>query len=202
MIDGDPWAGWRDMTDTQQPGQWVQVDMQKPQTFNKITLDNTWALWDTPASYAVSVSDDGQTWSPPIATGPGTLGITTITFPRQTARYLRITQTGTNPSYPLVHLRTGCLQQPMTFRGDVPGSSSFLIMKSEFGQNLNFSACAATPTPTVASPMVWRTPPCPRRPRSQGNAQRRSPGPSCLPADRVAGGTRQTSKSKDCPRPR
>ena len=99
MIDGDPWTGWRDMTDTLRPGQWVLVDMQKPQTFNKLTLDNTWALWDTPVGYAVSVSNDGQTWSEPIASGPGTLGITTITFPPQTARYLRITQTGTNTTH-------------------------------------------------------------------------------------------------------
>lgn len=99
MIDGDPWTGWRDMTDTLRPGQWVQVDMQKPQTFNKITLDNTWALWDSPVACAVSVSNDGQTWSEPVATSPGALGITTITFPAQTARYLRVTQTGTNPAH-------------------------------------------------------------------------------------------------------
>jgi hypothetical protein len=98
-IDGDHWTGWRDMTETQYPGQWFQVDMQQARTFDKIVLDTTWALWDTPERYAVSVSQDGQTWSDPIATGSGSLGITTITCEPQTARYIRITQTGTNETY-------------------------------------------------------------------------------------------------------
>ena len=98
-IDGDHWTGWRDMTKTQYPGQWFQVDMQQRQAFDKIVLDNTWALWDSPQEYAVTVSDDGANWSAPIAVGRGQLGITTITFPRQTARWIRITQTGANPTY-------------------------------------------------------------------------------------------------------
>ncbi len=98
-IDGDAWTGWRDMTPTQYPGQWFQVDMQKEQTFSKIVLDNTWALWDSPAGYSVTVSADGKTWSDPIAKGAGQLGITAIRFPDQKARYLRITQIGTNPKY-------------------------------------------------------------------------------------------------------
>ncbi len=99
MLDGDPWTGWRDMTGKQHPGQWVQVDMQKEQVFSKVTLDNTWALWDFPVGFAVSVSKDGKTWSDPIASGAGNLGVTTISFPRQTARHLRITQTGSSPTY-------------------------------------------------------------------------------------------------------
>ena len=99
-IDGDHWTGWRDMTATNQyPGQWFQVDMRTPQTFSKIVLDNTWALWDSPDKYAVAISDDGTNWGQPVATGSGQLGITTITFPPQTARYLRVTQTGTNALY-------------------------------------------------------------------------------------------------------
>jgi hypothetical protein len=98
-IDGDHWTGWRDMTKVQYDGQWFQVDMKQAQSFDKIVLDNTWALWDSPGHYAVSVSDDGVHWGPPVATGVGELGITTIAFPTQRARYLRITQTGTNPTY-------------------------------------------------------------------------------------------------------
>ena len=123
-IDGDHWTGWRDMTKTQYPGQgtppksptrqsygdgarlcpsreggWFQVDMKQERTFSKIVLDTTWALWDSPDKYSVSVSNDGANWGAPIATGSGQLGITTITFPVQTARYIRITQTGTNATY-------------------------------------------------------------------------------------------------------
>lgn len=98
-IDGDHWTGWRDMTRTQHPGQWFQVDMGRMQVFSKIVLDNTWALWDTPNAYAVAVSPDGITWSDPIASGSGQLGMTTITFPEQKARHIRVTQTGTDARY-------------------------------------------------------------------------------------------------------
>jgi hypothetical protein len=98
-VDGDAWTGWRDMTALQHPGQWFQVDMLRDQTFDKVVLDNTWALWDSPHGYAVTVSEDGAHWSQPIATGSGQLGITSITFPTQTARWLRITQTGSDPTY-------------------------------------------------------------------------------------------------------
>jgi hypothetical protein len=73
--------------------------MKAPQTFYRIVLDNTWALWDSPDKYAVSLSNDGTNWGEPIATGSGHLGITTITFPPQSARYIRITQTGTSTLY-------------------------------------------------------------------------------------------------------
>jgi len=98
-IDGDHWTGWRDMTKLQYPGQRLEVDMQKEQEFNKLVLDNTWAQWDTPTEYSVTISKHGTTWSEPIATGPGQAGITTIRFPMQHARYLRVTQTGTNATY-------------------------------------------------------------------------------------------------------
>jgi hypothetical protein len=98
-IDGDHWTGWRDMTKTQYPGQWFQVDMKRPQTFDKIVLDNTWALWDSPRQYSVAVSLDGTDWSDPIATGAGELGITTIVFPQQTARFIRVMQTGRDAKY-------------------------------------------------------------------------------------------------------
>lgn len=98
-IDGDHWTGWRDMTGKQYAGQWFQVDMRLVQAFDKIVLDNTWALWDSPSQYAVSISNDGINFGRPIATGVGQPGITTISFPRQAARYIRITQTGKNPIY-------------------------------------------------------------------------------------------------------
>lgn len=98
-LDGDYWTGWRDMTSLQHPGQWFQVDMKHPRTFNKIVLDNTWALWDSPNRYAITVSGDGIKWSKPIAQGAGHLGITKITFPSQTSRFIRVTQTGSDPKY-------------------------------------------------------------------------------------------------------
>lgn len=98
-IDGDHWTGWRDMSRTQYPGQWFQVDMKTKQSFDKIVLDNTWALWDSPNQYVVTVSDNGKDWSKPIATGTGKLGINRIVFPTQNARFIRITQTGSDKTY-------------------------------------------------------------------------------------------------------
>jgi len=95
IIDGDHWTGWRTMTD-QVPGQWVVIDMKERQSFNKIVMDTVWAIYDTPAGYAIYVSDDTANWGTPVATGVGERwGITTATFPTKTGRYIKIEQTGT-----------------------------------------------------------------------------------------------------------
>jgi len=95
IIDGDHWTGWRTMTD-QVPGQWVVIDMKQRQSFNKIVMDTVWAIYDTPAGYAIYVSDDTANWGTPVATGVGERwGITAATFPMKTGRYIKIEQTGT-----------------------------------------------------------------------------------------------------------
>jgi hypothetical protein len=95
IIDGDHWTGWRTMTD-QVPGQWVVIVMKQRQSFNKIVMDTVWAIYDTPAGYAIYVSDDKANWGTQVATGTGERwGITTATFPMKTGRYIKIEQTGT-----------------------------------------------------------------------------------------------------------
>ncbi|KAA9036084.1 Bacterial alpha-L-rhamnosidase [Ginsengibacter hankyongi] len=98
-IDGDHWTGWRDMSHKQYAGQWFMIDMKKKQKFNHIVLDNTWALWDSPNHYIVTVSKDGKEWGDPVASGTGKLGITDITFPSQKAQFIKITQTGQDSTY-------------------------------------------------------------------------------------------------------
>jgi hypothetical protein len=105
-IDEDYWTGWRAIDPKkplsesghfkgqQTPGQWLIIDIKKTQSFHKIVLDNTWALYDYPQSYEVYVSNDGAEWGMPVATGAGELGMTTIIFQKKTARYLKIVQTG------------------------------------------------------------------------------------------------------------
>lgn len=94
-IDGDHWTGWRTMGQDQIPGQWFVLDMQKRQKFNRIVMDNTWAVYDTPAGYAIYVSDDGKNWGQPVASGKGgRWGVTTATFESVKARYIKIEQTG------------------------------------------------------------------------------------------------------------
>jgi hypothetical protein len=73
--------------------------MKETRTFERIQLSNTWAQWDSPARYEVTVSNDGLVWGQSIASGTGKPGITSISFPRQTTRYIRVTQTGTDTKY-------------------------------------------------------------------------------------------------------
>ena len=83
------------MTD-QVPGQWVVIDMKERQSFNKIVMDTVWAIYDTPAGYAIYVSDDNTNWGKPVVTGTGERwGITTARFATKTGRYIKIEQTGT-----------------------------------------------------------------------------------------------------------
>jgi len=92
-IDGNAGTRW-DTAGFQTPGQWFQVDMGSAQSFYKLVLDATASPNDYPRGYQVQVSGDGINWGSPAAIGDGSSAITTITFASQTARYIRITQTG------------------------------------------------------------------------------------------------------------
>jgi hypothetical protein len=80
----------------QTPGQTFQVDMQVPRSFSKITLDAGSSAGDFPRAFQVFVSSDGVNWATPIATGTGTAQIVGASFPTQTARFLRVVQTGSS----------------------------------------------------------------------------------------------------------
>jgi len=86
---------------SQANGQWFQVDMTSNQTFSQITLAAPNSNNDYPVGYQVNVSTDGVNWGSPVATGASTQGVPsmTIAFPTQTARYIRITQTGTTGNW-------------------------------------------------------------------------------------------------------
>jgi hypothetical protein len=75
-------------------GQWFKLDMKASTAINKLVLDATDSASDYPRGYSVTLSADDVTYTAPIATGAGTGAIVTITFPTQSARYVKITQTG------------------------------------------------------------------------------------------------------------
>jgi len=103
LIDGDYWTGWRTKTD-QVPGQWVVIDLKQRQSFNKVVMDNVWSIYDSPAGYAIYVSDNTADWGCPVASGAGELwGITTATFATKTGRYIKIEQTGTKKQIWSIH---------------------------------------------------------------------------------------------------
>src|SRR5580698_5097559 len=88
---GSRWTTGEDMAN----GMWFQVNMQSAQTFNEITMDSAGSTNDYARGYSVYVSNDGATWGNPIATGTGAAALITVTFPTQTAQYIRVVQTGT-----------------------------------------------------------------------------------------------------------
>jgi hypothetical protein len=82
----------------QSPGQYFQIDMLKTQRFNKIVLASKDNPDDYPRGYKVMVSEDGADWGEPVVSGAGSSATTTLFFVARTARYIRIEQTGSDPS--------------------------------------------------------------------------------------------------------
>ncbi|MFC1413949.1 discoidin domain-containing protein [Streptacidiphilus sp. N1-1] len=98
-IDGNAATRWSTGA-AQVSGQWFQLDLGSAKTFNQLVLDTGAAsAGDYPRGYTVQTSSDGSTWGSAIATGAGSGQVTTITFPSTTARYLRVTQTGSSGSW-------------------------------------------------------------------------------------------------------
>jgi hypothetical protein len=92
-IDGNINTRWATGT-PQVNGQWFQVDMGSTNTIYRLVLDAASSSSDYPRGYQVNLSNDGTTWGNPVATGAGSSAVTAITFPTNTARYVRVTQTG------------------------------------------------------------------------------------------------------------
>jgi hypothetical protein len=92
-LDGDIETRWSTMSSKQVPGQWYCVDMLVPQNFNGIYLESNGNSY-RPAAITVAVSNDSMIWTD-VASD---INVTLLAFEKQTARYLRITQTGTSSS--------------------------------------------------------------------------------------------------------
>ncbi|WP_410786798.1 discoidin domain-containing protein [Kribbella sp. C-35] len=93
LIDADGSTVWQSKT-AQAPGQWVQVDLGRTQTFRQVALDSGGNLGDYAHGQSVAVSNDGSNWRT-VASGTSNSQLTTIDLPPTRARYIRITQNGT-----------------------------------------------------------------------------------------------------------
>jgi hypothetical protein len=93
-VAGSRWAA----RTAQSPGQFFLIDMLKTQRFNKIVLASEGNPFDDPRGYKVMVSNDGVQWGAAIASGAGSSATTTVSFSARSARYIRIEQTGSDPS--------------------------------------------------------------------------------------------------------
>ncbi len=87
----------------QADGQWYQLDMLAPQSFSRIVMDSTGSPGDHPRGYKVLVSNDGTRWGEPIASGEGSSDVVTVDFPPQTARFIRVVQTGAAANWWSIH---------------------------------------------------------------------------------------------------
>jgi mono/diheme cytochrome c family protein len=92
-IDGSISSRW-DTGAFQVPGMWLQIELPQPTDIGGLVLDTSGSNGDYPRGYEVRVSNDGQTWGNPIATGKGTNAVTEIQFPATKTKFIKITQTG------------------------------------------------------------------------------------------------------------
>ena len=90
-IDGNESTRWSTGA-AQAAGQWFQVNLGSAQAFDEVTIDAGPSNGDYPRAFTVSVSNDGATWTQ-VASGNGSAQLVTVTFPSQTAQYVRVTQT-------------------------------------------------------------------------------------------------------------
>jgi hypothetical protein len=80
-------------------GQWFQVDMLSAQSFSRVVMDSTASPNDYAHGYQVFVSNDGATWGTAVASGTPTSGpVITVNFVTQSARYIRVVQTSSQPA--------------------------------------------------------------------------------------------------------
>ncbi|MGP3921405.1 discoidin domain-containing protein [Nonomuraea sp. 10N515B] len=92
-IDGDINTRWS-LGHGTRSGDWFQIDMGSPTSFNQIVLDTgVNSSFDYINKYQVYVSNDGADWGSAIASGSGGIGKVAVTMPTQTARYIRIVST-------------------------------------------------------------------------------------------------------------
>ena len=102
MLDGSLSTRWTTGT-AMAPGQYVVVDMQAAKTFRRIVMDSTGSNNDYARGYEVYVSNDGVNWGSAIASGTGTGPVITVDFAVQTARYIKIVQTGSASYWWSIH---------------------------------------------------------------------------------------------------
>lgn len=99
-IDGNDATRW-DSRGSQTPGQWFQVDFDKPLTFNAAIIDTSGSSNDGAAGYTADVWYDNA-WHR-VAEGTGAGAVLVTTFPEVTATKIRVNQTGSKSNYWSIH---------------------------------------------------------------------------------------------------
>ena len=92
-VDEQPDTGFETKLNTPYPGQWFQVELPAVSTITAITMDARAAPKSFAPSYSVQVSDDGKSWSPPVASVIGEPNARLYLMEPVTTRFIRITLT-------------------------------------------------------------------------------------------------------------
>ncbi|ANS76332.1 coagulation factor 5/8 type domain protein [Paenibacillus yonginensis] len=92
MLDGIRDTRWS-TGNPQTNGDFVVLDLGQEQTFDKVVMDSGNNADDYARGYEVYVSNDGESWGNPVASGEGKSSLVTAAFPLQTARYVKLVQT-------------------------------------------------------------------------------------------------------------
>ena len=90
--DGNPTTRYTTGT-PQVPGMWFQIELPQEAKIVGLQLDSVESANDYPRGYKLEISSDGEKWKQ-IAAGKGIAGVTDIQFPVESAKFLRIIQTG------------------------------------------------------------------------------------------------------------
>lgn len=98
MVDGDGSTRWSS-GDPQSAGQAFTVDMGASHDIDQITMDSGSSTGDYARGYAVYLSTDGTSWGDPVASGSGSGAVEKASFARQSARYVKVVQTGSSSSW-------------------------------------------------------------------------------------------------------
>ncbi|MDR6688259.1 O-glycosyl hydrolase [Arthrobacter sp. 1088] len=93
MVDGDTDTRYSSGTG-QASGMSIQLDMGQAQTFDTVTLDSGSSMGDYARRADVEVSSDGNNWTKVASLVADGQQIQAVSFPTQTARYIKVINTG------------------------------------------------------------------------------------------------------------
>ncbi|WP_407916803.1 discoidin domain-containing protein, partial [Kitasatospora sp. NE20-6] len=80
-------------------GQSITVDTGAVRSLARISMDSGGSANDYARGYQVFLSSDGVSWGSAVASGSGSGALVTVDFPAQSARYVKVVQTGTATSW-------------------------------------------------------------------------------------------------------
>lgn len=96
-LEVSPAARWS-TGQSQAPGEWFEVDLNAPETFNRLTMSAGFNFGDGPSAYRIYVSSQGVQWKLVYA-GQGHGQSDTANFPMQKAQYVKVVNEGSSGNW-------------------------------------------------------------------------------------------------------